>query len=1292
MLLPLIGFSQTDLVRWSTDQSNTPSYTSNVSSTNLTPSTGVGNGWSGNIFTGFPTAQTADLTKYFSFTLTSTTSSTINVTDVQYQTVGGCAKYIIGYSKDATFTTGVTYTTEKLTNGAFETLTISGVSLALGEKLHVRFYGYSRNNNWDEPWGVVVGGTNYLRVRGNIVLGAPLTGTYTIGTGAVTTTNFTTITSAVSALNSRGVSGPVTFLLNNALYNEAAGESFPIIINQFAGSSATNTVTFKPNTGKNVIVKVNDITINWNNYQATTVFKFHGADNIIFDGSNTANGNTRNLTVFNNNTEGSRARTVFWVASTADNNGATNITIKNTNIRQGSKNQGEQFCVGVYSGNYTTSGTINDHAILVQPSTANNAGLTVSSNDFVNVKQGVYINGSSTIPTTNVVVTKNDLGAENNQETIIQPACFSNVNGFEYSENYINNLYRENDNGNLLSAGIYIIGNTKNGSIIRNTMIDITRTVSTGTACFSGIALSSSEANANIVVANNFISNVSSAGTGAPEQNGYGIFLNSGGGYKIYNNTVDLTRNNLTTDPAVVDYSAAVYVAASVSGFDIRNNIFVNNQTRTNTRRSAIMINKSAASISNNSDFALNYNNYSSSDRIGYIGTAANNANDAGYIATFPVWKSTTGKDAQSTNIIPVFASATDLHIDFNNAQNNALNGTATPLTAVTKDIDGQVRNTTTPDMGADEWGALIFPSAGNNAGIYCDSATTWNGTAWNNGTPNSAKDAIFSGNYTQNGGTFEACSVFILPGANVNFISNSTAIVQHSVNVDNGATLTFESSSNLIQTENDKNTGVVTIKRKSGLLKRLDYTMWTAPITDTRGTGYQSMQAFSPLTSITRFYEFNTALNQYSAVAAPGTTKFSLGKGYLIRMPNAINGSNTNPYFLGQQRIQFEGAFQGTPNNGTIRVPLAYNAGETFRYNAVGNPYPSPISVKDFINQNLDVIDGTLYFWRKTNDITQTTYSIVNLTGYVANNAPGGGGTNGNDGNELINDPYAIDANIGVLNTAQGFIVKATAPNKELVFRNNMRVNNHSNYFFRTMQDENANENAATEGRMWINVTTASGDFTQAIVAYNPLTSLDYDNGYDGKTLASGNIGIYSLMTAQDGILNLSIQSRGAFTPTDKVALGFKAQVGGTFTLAFDHIDGLFNQDVKVLLVDKLTGVTHNLKSGSYVFESEIGTFDNRFEIVYASQEETQLGIDTPVADVKQLVVYSNNKQISVQAPADIKAVSIYDITGKVLYTNNNIEGTEFSTTAINATQQMLVVQITLSNQQVVSKKIMMN
>lgn len=70
-----------------------------------------------------------------------------------------------------------------------------------------------------------------------IGLFAQLSGTYTIGG---TSPNYANFTAAVNALNASGVNGPVIFRVRQGTYNEQ------IAINNVAGTSASNTITFEP--------------------------------------------------------------------------------------------------------------------------------------------------------------------------------------------------------------------------------------------------------------------------------------------------------------------------------------------------------------------------------------------------------------------------------------------------------------------------------------------------------------------------------------------------------------------------------------------------------------------------------------------------------------------------------------------------------------------------------------------------------------------------------------------------------------------------------------------------------------------------------------------------------------------------------------------------------------------------------------------------------------------------------------------------------------------------------------
>jgi hypothetical protein len=402
---------------------------------------------------------------------------------------------------------------------------------------------------------------------------------------------------------------------------------------------------------------------------------------------------------------------------------------------------------------------------------------------------------------------------------------------------------------------------------------------------------------------------------------------------------------------------------------------------------------------------------------------------------------------------------------------------------------------------------------------------------------------------------------------------------------INNAGTLTLESNANLIQVNNVANTGSgsTIVKRNSSALKRLDYTLWSSPVTG------QGLYAFSPLTFANRFYQYLTASNTYSSSLGFNITglngngvngtdtnnvPFTTGKGYLIRMP--WNHPTTATVWNGQ--------FTGTANNGDYTIGINDN-GSGFRYNLIGNPYPSPLSAVDFVAANRqsgdERITGVLYFWRETNNTT-------------ANNAycswsPAGGG----NGTFVTNSqPEAYDLN-GVIQTGQGFIVEAESGASAVEFDNSIRLNNTAGQFFRTTEEVNT---VSESNRIWLNVTNATGLFCQTAFGYMTDATMGYDGGIDGRLINDGDIALYSTVANE----SLVIQGRALpFDLNDVVPLGLRITNSGDYAIAIDHVDGLFSEGQTVYLRDNLTSTIHNLTTGTYNFNSDAGTFASRFEII---------------------------------------------------------------------------------------------
>ncbi len=519
-----------------------------------------------------------------------------------------------------------------------------------------------------------------------------LSGTYIIGTGQPAP--FNTLTAAVNRLNTSGVSGPVTFLLNDTSYNNTTGETFPVRITQFTGSSTVNTFRIKPNTGKNVVVSAANI----NSYTGTpAVLQLDGADNIIIDGSNTANGTSRNLTFINSDNVAYTGKTVLWVSSNGTN-AALNIQLLSTKLQMTSRNQPGMQSSGVFVGSNSIS---SGNGLAGTAATAANAGLTFRNNEFLNVRQGVVISGSATAnqQTANILFSSNAMGSTVDAQKPSTPLYFTNVKEAGILDNMIigvantdsadptfglviensaNIVLRRNTLQDFKTAGTY--SGWAIGLRSRNTNIELTENKISGIrntvgGTLYGIYMDLTDDSSGILLANNFISDIASTGT--TTQTGHGIYISRGSGTRIYNNTVAMNA-------AQSGNAAALYIAAG-AGFDIRNNIFSNTGS-TGTRYAVYSV------VGETAYTNINYNNYYSTP-IGFMGGARNDLN---------AWKAATQKDTNSVNINPVFVSASDLHLQ-PVASNTGLDNTAQAVSAVSVDIDQQTRSAT-PDIGADEF------------------------------------------------------------------------------------------------------------------------------------------------------------------------------------------------------------------------------------------------------------------------------------------------------------------------------------------------------------------------------------------------------------------------------------------------------------------------------------------------------------------------------------------------------------------------------------------------------------
>lgn len=505
-----------------------------------------------------------------------------------------------------------------------------------------------------------------------IIVDGPLAGTYLVGS-TQTAPNFTTLTGAIGALNARGVSAPVVFELTDASYS--ISETFPLVINTINGGSTTNTFTIRP-----AALNVASIT----GSSATAIFTLNGASNVTIDGSNTIGGTTRDLTISNTSSAGTTA--VIWNSSQGLGLGASRNTFKNCNLYNGSTSAANY---GVFVGGLSISapGADNDF-ITIQNDSIASAATPIAAIGTTAVSAGAL---------DSLLITDNTM-TYNGSATVI---------GIQVG-NALNASVRKNrvdlQTSSTQITGISLEPGFLSSTVTRNNIVKV-NTTSTGGYAGRGITVGTGSTTSNVTIANNFVSGVNGSNwSGFTNSSTMGIALgligNTGtfntttGGINIYYNTVNVYGSMGTASTTAI--TAALYIGASASDLNIRNNIFSNMQTATSTTQSNYAVYSAAA---NSAFITMDYNNYyvsnsfnAASAKIGWMGSDQ---------ITLANWKSATTKDNNSINDSTNFVSASDLHLTGSTLGNTLYVGS--PVAGIAIDFDGDTRVALYPYIGADE-------------------------------------------------------------------------------------------------------------------------------------------------------------------------------------------------------------------------------------------------------------------------------------------------------------------------------------------------------------------------------------------------------------------------------------------------------------------------------------------------------------------------------------------------------------------------------------------------------------
>jgi len=576
----------------------------------------------------------------------------------------------------------------------------------------------------------------------------------------------------------------------------------------------------------------------------------------------------------------------------------------------------------------------------------------------------------------------------------------------------------------------------------------------------------------------------------------------------------------------------------------------------------------------------------------------------------------------------------------------------------------------------------------------------TWNGSVdsdWNKnnnwtpvGIPNNtdcvlipvtANDPIISGtNYIGYAGTLR-----ILNNAKLTVNTNNTIAVTDWVNVALNGTFDIQNDASLVQINNTVNTGNI-IYRRDANIRKLDYVYWSSPV-----AGYNVSAIPSPLVP-GPIYTWDTTFGNPNGgqgywIGATGSTMQN-GIGYIMRGPNSFGNTPT----------LLNGSFIGVPNNGQITIPIyrgsdtdttthyGSNGTEITNYtdnnNLIGNPYPSAIRASQFLVNNNTKIEGNVKLWTHG-----TLPAIINspfYDTYTYNYTPGDYFEFNFTGVTCC-PTAALDLFIGA---GQGFFIQmkdGPASSDVITFDNSLRSANYDNsLFYRTSnQNQNQNETNLTDlerHRMWLDVIDTNEISCRTLVGYIEGATMDRDSYYDSNTAVTGSLLIYSLLNQE----KLSTQGRSLpFDQNDIVPIGIHIPQAGTHTIALAAIDGLFNTQ-EIYLHDKTINIIHDIKSNPYLFDSEAGTFSERFDVIYQNAS-----LSNPNFSLENSVKVVTNEQIQVYSSIEpIESIIIYNVLGQKLKEYKEVNSNSFTLTNLQNNNTTLLLKIKLQNETISIQK----
>jgi len=335
--------------------------------------------------------------------------------------------------------------------------------------------------------------------------------------------------------------------------------------------------------------------------------------------------------------------------------------------------------------------------------------------------------------------------------------------------------------------------------------------------------------------------------------------------------------------------------------------------------------------------------------------------------------------------------------------------------------------------------------------------------------------------------------------------------------------------------------------------------------------------------------------------------------------------------------------------------------------YNLISNPYPSPISWSKLRNGNASV-DNAIYVYNADCGCTSTWNGVVT--------SPGGSGAN------------------DVIPMGQGFYVRcnnlagATLSGQET---NKIPSNTSANPLLKTTN------NIPQVFRLRLDGFDASYD--DAVLLFEPSASPSFDTEWDAyKVFTSpGYLGYPGAWNSRTSIFSQYYNVDYAINTIPPISnqnlvmpIGVRVYQTGQYTISPVSIENL-PAEVCVTLNDKVTNITHDLRSGAYVCSINDTTQAARFVLTICSTNTPPVGINEIKSNPNAVTIYNDatGAMINLDFAQSTKAtISVTNILGQKVMKDKTVNGTKESVHIdLNTNNEILFVTVTTDKERITKK-----